>query len=67
MKHTIPIDAARSIQLEDIGPECHVRLLVFGVPTLHQQVEPTLLIGLADAANKVAMDAITSGNPAAGF
>lgn len=66
MKETIPLDAARSVQLESIGPECHVRLLTFGVCAMKQQVEPALLFALSDAANKVAMAATAAANQQAG-
>lgn len=58
MKHTIPIDATKSIQLEDVGSECHVRLLTFGVAAMKQIVPPELLVGLAQASLTVARAAV---------
>ena len=54
MKHTIPLDATRSVQLEDVGTECHIRLLTFGVTAMKQTVPPELLLALASSAQAVA-------------
>lgn len=54
MKHTIPLDASRSVQFEDVGTECHIRLLTFGVAVMKQVVPPELLLALSQAAKDVA-------------
>lgn len=50
MKHTIKIDAAKAVQIEDVGEECHVKLLTFGLVAMHLVLEPHVLAVIGQAA-----------------
>lgn len=54
MKHTIKLDPTKSIQLEDVGAECHLRLLTFGTVAIKQVISPATLSAICNAGMHVA-------------